>query len=120
MKRIVVPTDGRKGLEDTVAEHFGRCSTYTFLDENGQVLEIIGNESEHMGGRGLPPELMKKHNANILLCRGIGPRAIDLCNSFGIDVYVCNAKTVKEIFNEWKSGKLVKAGREHSCEEHRA
>jgi predicted Fe-Mo cluster-binding NifX family protein len=77
--KIVIPTDDKKGLGDKIAEHFGRCNTYTFLDENGKVLEIIDNTSEHMGGVGLPPELMKKHNANILLCRGLGPRALNLC-----------------------------------------
>ena len=96
--KIVIPTNGRKGIEDTVAEHFGRCQTYTFLDEKGKVVEIIDNTSEHMGGTGLPPELMKKHGANILLCGDLGPRAINLCKELGIDVYVCQTKTVKDIY----------------------
>ncbi len=74
--KIVIPTDDKKGLDDAVAEHFGRCNTYTFLDENGKVIEIIDNTSEHMGGSGLPPELMKQHGANVLLCKGLGPRAL--------------------------------------------
>jgi predicted Fe-Mo cluster-binding NifX family protein len=82
--RIVVPTDDKMGLNCRVAEHFGRCNTYTFLSENGSVVEIMENTSEHMGGRGLPPELMKKHGANILLCKGLGPRALNLCKEFGI------------------------------------
>jgi predicted Fe-Mo cluster-binding NifX family protein len=117
--KIVVPTDDGKGLEGVVAEHFGRCNTYTFLDEKGNVMEVIGNTSEHMGGSGLPPELMKRHGADILLCRGLGPRALDLCKQLGIDVYVCQAGTVKEIFGKWKSGKIRRAGSEDVCEEHR-
>jgi len=53
--KIVIPTNNRKGLDDKVAEHFGRCLTYTFLNENGEVIEIVDNTSEHMGGNGLPP-----------------------------------------------------------------
>ena len=87
--KIVVPTDAKKGLDDKIAEHFGRCLTYTFLDEKGKVIEIIDNVSEHTGGAGLPPELMKKHGANVLLCKDIGPRAIGLCKELGVDVYVC-------------------------------
>jgi len=79
MIKIVIPTDNNKGLEGNVALHFGRCNTYTFLDEKGKVLEIIKNTSEHIGGIGLPPELMKKHHANILLCQELGLRALDLC-----------------------------------------
>jgi len=117
--KIVIPTDSKKGLNDRVAEHFGRCNTYTFLDEKGSVIEIIDNTSEHMGGTGLPPELMKKHGADILLCRGLGPRALELCKELGIDVYVCQAETVKEIFELWKSKKIKKADFENVCEEHR-
>ena len=96
--KIVIPTNNKKGLDDTVAEHFGRCLTYTFLNEKGEVVEIINNTSEHMGGSELPPELMKKHGANILLCRELGPRALTLCSQLGIDVYVNQAETGKRDF----------------------
>ncbi len=117
--KIVIPTNNKKGLDDTVAEHFGRCLTYTFLNEKGEVVEIINNTSEHMGGSELPPELMKKHGANILLCRGLGPRALALCSQLGIDVYVNQAETVKEIFEMWKNNKIKKAGTEDVCEKHK-
>jgi len=119
MIKIVIPTNDNKGLNDNVAEHFGRCNTYTFLDKKGKVIEIIDNTSEHMGGLGLPPELMKKHGANILLCSGLGPRALDLCKQFGIGVYVIKARTVKEIFAMWKNSKIKKAGLNDVCEEHK-
>jgi predicted Fe-Mo cluster-binding NifX family protein len=117
--KLVIPTNDKKGLDDQIAEHFGRCPTYTFLNGEGEVIEIIDNTSEHMGGTGLPPELMKEHNANILLCRGIGPRALNLCEELGIEVYVCQAKTVREIFKMWDENKLKKAGAEDVCDEHK-
>lgn len=116
--KIVVPTDNKDGLKAEVAQHFGRCSTYTFLDENGNVMEIIDNTSEHMGGKGLPPELMKRHGACILLCRGLGPRAIDLCGELGIEVYVTDAETVKDMFDLWRNKKLKKAGLGDVCKGH--
>jgi len=116
--KIVIPTNNKKGLNDTIAEHFGRCNTYTFLDEKGKVIEIINNTSEHMGGSGLPPELMKKHGANVLLCRGLGPRALNLCKQLGIEVYVYQAQTVKEIFELWKNNKIKKADFEDVCGEY--
>jgi predicted Fe-Mo cluster-binding NifX family protein len=117
--KIVIPTNDKKGLKDTIAEHFGRCLTYTFLNEKGEVIEIVNNTGEHMGGAGLPPELMKKHGADILLCKDLGPRALNLCEQLGINVYVGQTETVKEIFEMWKNNKIKKAGAEDVCEEHK-
>ncbi len=116
---IVIPTNGKKGLNETVAEHFGRCQTYTFLDEKGKIIKIINNTSEHMGGIGLPPELMKKNGATILLCKSLGPRALDLCKELEIQVYVNQAPTVKKIFDVWVNKKIKMAGQEDICEEHK-
>ena len=118
--KLVIPTDGKQGLTDSVAEHFGRCNTYTFLDEDGKVVEIIENTSSHMGGSGLPPELMKAHDANVLLCRGLGPRALQLCKELGIVVYVCPSNSVGDIFEKWKANKIEKASDDDVCEEHRS
>lgn len=107
--KIVIPTDDKKGLEDMVAKHFGRCFNYTFLNENGEIIEIIKNESEDMGGKGLPPELIKKHGANILLCNDIGPKALILSEKLGIKVYIGKAGKVKDIFKKWKIGELKEA-----------
>ena len=116
---MAVPTEGKKGLEEKVAYHFGRCETYTILNENGELLEIIDNTSEHMGGRGLPPELLKKHGVRVLLCQGLGPRAVAMCEQLGIEVYVGEGRNVREMFELWRSGRLEKATMENVCEEHK-
>jgi len=119
--KIAVPTMGEKGDGEDVAEHFGRCPTYTILDENGNVIEIIRNASSHMGGTGLPPELLQQNGVNVLLCKGIGPRAIQLCKELQIDTYVVNSSTtVKDIYDQWKSNTLPKASLDDVCEEHRS
>ena len=116
--RVIIPTNGEKGLNDTLADHFGRCKTYTLIDEKGELLEVIKTTSEHMGGVGKPPELMKKNKANILLCKSLGYKAIKLCEKFNIKVYTSQAKTVKEVFNLWKNDKLEETGKENACKEH--
>ncbi len=113
--KIVFPTESKDGFGAKIAEHFGRCQTYTFLDEKGSIAEVIANTSEHMGGTGLPPKLMKKHGANALVCRGIGPKAISLCNELGINVFICKASTVRGAFDEWKQSRAKEAEMEDSC-----
>jgi predicted Fe-Mo cluster-binding NifX family protein len=117
--KIVIPTEDMNGLESKVSEHFGKCNTYTFVDENGNVTTIIHNTSEHMGGVGLPPEIMKKNGADILLCRGLGPRALEMCSEFGINVYVGQAETAGEMFWLWKNKKIKRADANDVCEEHK-
>lgn len=119
MIKIVIPTNDIKGLDDVVADHFGRCQTYTFLNEKGEVIEIIRNTSEHMGGIGTPPELMKQHEANILLCKDLGPKALDLCSQLNILVYVDQSESVREIYKLWKDKKLTKASTEDACQQHK-
>jgi len=116
---LVIPTNSKKGLDDQIAEHFGRSRTYTFFNEKGEVVEIIDNIGEHMGGFILPPELMKKHGADILLCKGLGPKAINFCQKLGIDVYVYQVDKVKDIFKLWRDNKLKKASVEDACEDHK-
>lgn len=117
--KIVIPTNNKKGLDDQVADHFGRCLTYTFINEKGEVTDIIDNTCEHMGGTGLPPELMKKHCADILLCKDLGPRALALCRELGINVYICRAGTIKECFELWQNNQLKQACSDDVCQEHR-
>lgn len=117
--KIAIPTNNKKGLDDTIAEHFGRCQTYTFLDEKGEVLDIIENDAEHEEKFNLPPELIKKHGADILLCRDLGPRALNLCRELGIKVYVFKAERVGDIFNLWKENKNKEAEAEDVCEQHK-
>lgn len=116
--KIVIPTDDYGGLQGKVAEHFGRCKTYTFLDETGKIIEVIENTSEHMGGTGLPPELMKRHNADILLCKTLGPRALELCKKIGIEVHIGELGTVGEMFDAWKRSATKKAESDDICGGH--
>lgn len=115
---IVIPTNGTEGLKEIVADHFGRCATYTFLDKDGNIIKTIDNNSRHNGGEKLPPEVMKDEGADILLCKALGPNAINLCKKIGIEVYVDNATNVEEIFNRWKTGSIAKAAIEDACADH--
>jgi len=75
MTKVCIPTAGPGGLDDYIGEHFGRVPTYTIYDaETGQV-EVVDNMSEHMGGSGLPAEILSGLRINVLLCSGLGRRS---------------------------------------------
>jgi predicted Fe-Mo cluster-binding NifX family protein len=117
--KIAVPTERDGGLDDSVSAHFGRCSTYTFIDGKGKVIGIMKNDQGHMGGTCSLPRTIKDAGADILLCRDLGPKALRLCEEIGIDVYVSKARTVREIFELWKGNKIEKASEDNICKGHR-
>ena len=116
--KVCVPTSGQGGYDDMVSEHFGRSPTFTVVDTESEKVDVISNMSEHMGGSGKPPEQIAQTGAKVLLCSGLGPRAIDMLESSGIEVYVGAHGNVKNAIDMWRSGKLEKASRQNACRDH--
>lgn len=116
--KICVPTMGEKGLDELVGEHFGRVPTYTIVDLDTNEVKVILNTSEHMGGIGYPPEIMAKEGVHVLVCRGLGRRAINMFDETGIDVYIGASGTVKDAISAFQNGHLQKAGIGDACGQH--
>lgn len=105
-------------MDELVGEHFGRVPTYTLVDtENGDV-RVIKNTTTHMGGTGYAPDLISQHGAEVMLCNGLGRKAIQMFEEKGIMVYVGAAGTVADAINLWKTGKLQAATSETACQQH--
>ena len=116
--RVCIPTMGNRGLDEQVGEHFGRVPTYTIVDTGTGEVEIHPNTSEHMGGGGYAPEIMAKANVDVMICSGLGRRAIGMFEGFGIMVYVGAYGTVRDAVQMWKDGKLQAATDENACRKH--
>jgi len=116
--KVCIPTYGDKGLDDQVGDHFGRVPTYTIVDLNTDEINVVPNTSDHMGGRGHPPEIMAKHGVHVMICRGLGRRAIAMFEDFGIDVYIGAVGTVRDAIDAYKNGNLEKAGMDDACGRH--
>jgi len=117
--KLCIPTMGDRGLDETVSAHFGRAPTFTIVDVSTNEVKVLRNESEHFGGAGLPPEILANAGAHVLICSGLGPRAITMFEEKGIDVYVGAAGTVKDAIKAFQEGTLHEATDENACKEHR-
>ena len=116
--KICIPTVGNNGLDDTIGEHFGRVPTYTIINLDNDEVKVIPNTSQHTGGIGYPPEIMAKEGVNVMVCRGLGRRAISMFEEFGIDVYIGATGTVKDAIEDFKQGRLQKASESDACGRH--
>jgi len=116
--KICIPTMGERGLNEQVGEHFGRVPTYTIFDTESNDVKVIQNTSIHMGGTGYAPELISKAGAQVMICGGLGRRAIGLFEEMGIMVYVGAQGTVRDAVQMWKDGLLAPATDENACRQH--
>lgn len=117
--KVCIPTMEKGGLNDMVAQHFGRAPTFTVVDVKSNIVEVIPNSGEHMGGVGHPPEFIADAGTHIMICSGLGPKAVNMFEQFGIDVFVGASGTVHDAIAAWQGGLLNEATDENACKEHR-
>ncbi len=118
MSRLCVPTEGSGGPDARVGEHFGRVPTFTLVDSETGTIEVLDNTSEHMGGAGLPAELLARAGVDVVLCSGLGRRAIRLLSDAGVSVCTGMTGTVAEVVAAWKDGNLPEAAESDACTRH--
>ena len=106
--KICIPTMGESGLDDSVGEHFGRVPTYTIVDLDTDEVKVVSNVSHHMGGHGNPSEIMAREGVNVMICQGLGRRAISMFEELGIEVYIGAVGTVRDAAAAFKLGRLFK------------
>ena len=117
--RLCIPSESNGGLEDQIGYHFGRVPNYTIFDVVTNKVEIIPNTSSHMGGTKLPAELLQEHNIDVMLCGGIGRRAIQIFEQYGIEIYVGAQGTIKDVIDQYKYNKLTMATDKEACQQHK-
>jgi len=115
--KIAIPTY-RGGIDDFVCEHFGRAPTFTIYDTETGKFEVIENRSEHFGGFGKPPEMIKLMGVDAVVCSGMGARAIAMFKSYGIKVYMGASGRVRDVIEQFLAGKLVEADESFGCPGH--
>jgi predicted Fe-Mo cluster-binding NifX family protein len=113
--KIAVATEG-----DFVAEHFGRCSTYTIADVvDGEPQEkTVVASPKHEPGR--LPRFLADLDVSVVIAGGMGPKAQALFQEEGIQVLIGVTGTVDNAMTEYVSGNL-RSGQslcEHPHEDH--
>jgi predicted Fe-Mo cluster-binding NifX family protein len=116
--KVALPTMGRLGLDEEVAEHFGKAPYYTIVDTETMATEILANEFEHAGGHGRPTHEMVRKGVKVVICHGLGPRAVQVLRENGVDAYIGASGKVSGAISEWGRGRLQRAPAEGTCKGH--
>ena len=113
--KVAIPTHGSRGFSDQLFGHFGKAPTYTIADLVTGHLTVIDNTSDHMGGKGSPPELIKSTGADTVVVGHLGEKAAERCKELGIHV-LCGANgSVAEVLDQLRDGKLIPPSRSTFC-----
>lgn len=107
--RIAFPTEGDKGLDDRVFEHFGRAPFYTIVEvEDKRVVGVEVLESPFVKNHqpGMVPLFLKEKGVNVIICRGIGGRARAFLERIGIEVIMGAEGKVRDLVEKYLEGTL--------------
>ncbi|WP_101510584.1 NifB/NifX family molybdenum-iron cluster-binding protein [Thermotoga sp. KOL6] len=106
--KIAIPVIKDEGLNSVISEHFGRAPYYAFIEvEDGKIVSVEVEPNpfiEH--GPGQIPGYMKGKGVDVLIARGIGHRAVEYLNEYGIRVLRGAHGTVKELVESYLRGEL--------------
>lgn len=118
--RIAVSADTNQGLESQVAHHFGRCPFFALVEvEEKQIQSVSVIDNPFYAGHepGQVPGFINDQKADVMLSGGMGGRAIQFFNQFGIEPATGASGTVENAVNCFLEGKIEGAS---SCAESEA
>ncbi len=109
MKRIAFACEDNGGLKSQMSMHFGRCPYYTLVDVEGgaiKAVEVVENPYFENHSPGVVPPFISSQKAQVMLAGGMGPRAIDLFQSLGIEVATGVGGQVENVLTAYLEGKV--------------
>jgi len=110
--RIAISSTGQ-GLDSKLSPLFGRCAFFVIVDiENSEIKndKTIENKAVmQAGGAGImAAQIIGNEKVNVVISNAIGPRAFDVLQQLGIEMYKAQGATVKEAVDLFIQGKLTK------------
>lgn len=110
--RIAISSQDNQGLDGMVAQHFGRCPYYTFVDIEGEDVQhvtVVPNPHYNNHQPGEVPAFIKAQGADMLITGGMGQRAIAFFEQFSIQTFTGAAGTVHAALEAALNGALSEA-----------
>ena len=89
-----------------VYAHFGRAREFVFITiENNKVIDkqVIPNPGHTVGSI---PEFVNNHGGNVMIAGGMGQRAVQFFNQFGIEVIVGVTGSIDNVIDQILNGTL--------------
>lgn len=119
--KIAISVETNNALDSVVAHHFGRCPYFALIEiENNQIqdVEVIVNPFYNNHQPGQVPGFIHEQGANVMLSGGMGRRAIEFFEQYGIQTATGVAGTARYALERFLGGELDGAAPCKESEEH--
>lgn len=111
MKIAITSVDGE--LEGKVDERFGRARKIVLYDPETKTHTVIDNEMNLNAAQGAGIQAAQnvvRSGANAVISGHFGPKAFQVIQAAGLEVYSAADMTVMEAIKRFEEGKLTKLG----------
>jgi predicted Fe-Mo cluster-binding NifX family protein len=108
--KVAVSSSG-KDLNAQLDPRFGRCRYFLIIETDNMKVEAFANENASLGGgAGIQSaQFVASKGAQSVITGNCGPNAMQTFAAAGVQVYVGQAGTIKDIVNKYKNGELTPA-----------
>jgi predicted Fe-Mo cluster-binding NifX family protein len=110
--RIAISAQTNDGLESIVAQHFGRCPYFAFVEvQDNEIKSVEMVENPFLAGHqvGQVPNFIHNQKADVMLSGGMGGRAIQFFKEFEIGVSTGASGNVEFAVSKYLAGELNEA-----------
>lgn len=107
--RIAVSADSSTGLDSLISAHFGRCPFFILVDVEGQditQIKVVDNPYYGHHEPGQVPAFIHSQGAQVMLTGGMGHRAVDFFQQFGIQAVTGASGTLRQALQSYLGGEL--------------
>ncbi len=107
---IAISAEDSQAFDSQVAHHFGRCPFFALVQVEGDQIagcRMIDNPYFQTHQPGQVPEFIHQQGADVMLSGGMGRRAGDFFQQYGIQVRTGAAGTVRDSIQAFLAGDLT-------------
>lgn len=107
--KICFTSDEQNGLESVMSYHFGHCPFFVIVDVDGTIVhnvESIPNPLAEEHNAGDLPAFMKERGVDVIITGGMGPRAEQFFESYGIRTATGAYGKVKDVLGAYLKGEV--------------
>jgi predicted Fe-Mo cluster-binding NifX family protein len=117
--RICIPAADDRGLSAAAHGHFGSAPCFVIADPaTGELSTLVNRHQEHRHGHCDPAGTIAGAQVDVVLCQGMGRRALAGLEAAGVQVFTATGEDVAAMLRCWSSGAAQRLTSTDACAGH--